>query len=725
MTAIRVDTAPGVVVDGYDDEDERPVTHDDEIQGLVTQLAQEAMNYNEEYLQPFREEANRYYQGKPFGNEEKGRSEFIVPEVRDKILQVMPAMMRVFAGGERVVRFAGHDEQDDACAMQKTDYVDYIFNVDNPGFLILYKWLKDGFKNRLGIVKSWYEDKETIETSEHTDLSEDQLLQLMTDEDVDTAKSKVTKHPPDEMGQQLFSATVVRHTQAGRVHIRNVPGSEFIYSPNADDLNEAVLVGQIQDLRRSQLVALGYSADELEEYDAFNTGVATTEEQERRIEGPYGDEDSGAEEQLDPLLAYGELYVQIPNEDGIAELTKVCTLGTQFEIVRQESVDFQPFSVFCPDPEPHEVQGLSYTDYTRDIQRAKSETARGMMDSLALSLDPDLEVDENNVDLRDVMSLERPRIIRSRKMGSVREIKYTFAGEALQFLAWLDQVSEARTGSPKASTELSANILQSTTKEGVAATVSGSRERQELIARIFAETALTDLFRKVLRLVIKHQNRKRVVRLRNEYVEVDPRDWDTTMDVRVEVGLGTGVFEDKMALLGQIAQKQEQIVQLLGPGNPLVSLVQYRNTLAKIVEMAGFRNANEFFLPITNEDEQQAVAAMADAKKGDEGQQSPEAMLAQVEMKKIEAETALRQQEMQLKIQQQLMQKQNDDAELELKRREIELRDDRERDKAAAEIALKREEMQLKYQTQVREAELQAEIERTRLSTMQEPEGNA
>lgn len=305
-------------------------------------------------------------------------------------------------------------------------------------------------------------------------------------------------------------------------------------------------------------------------------------------------------------------------------------------------------------------------------------------------------------------------------MGSVREIKYTFPAEGLQVLAMLDQLSESRTGSPKPNAELSANVLQSTTKEGVAATVTGSRERQELFARMFAETSLVTLFRKILRLVIQHQNRPRVVRLRNAYVEVDPRDWDSTLDMKVDVGLGTGVFEDKMALLLQIAAKQEQIFQLLGPGNPLVSLVQYRNTLAKVVEMTGFRDASEFFLPITQEQEQQALQAMAEAKKG-EASPSPEAMLAQVQMKQIEAEIVLRQQEMQLKVAEMQQKREKDAAELQLKRRQIDLDDDRERDKSAAELQLKKVELELKHQREIVDAQLKAETERTRSTTLAEP----
>ena len=115
-------------------------------------------------------------------------------------------------------------------------------------------------------------------------------------------------------------------------------------------------------------------------------------------------------------------------------------------------------------------------------------------------------------------------------------------------MRYLDEVKESRTGMSKASQGLDANALQSTTASAVAATVRGAQAKLEAYARSFAETGVKDLFRGILKLVADFQQQERIVRLRNTYVPVDPREFDSEFDVIVNVGLGTADDEQKIAL---------------------------------------------------------------------------------------------------------------------------------------------------------------------------------
>jgi hypothetical protein len=289
---------------------------------------------------------------------------------------------------------------------------------------------------------------------------------------------------------------------------------------------------------------------------------------------------------------------------------------------------------------------------------------------------------EGQVNLDDVLNNENGAIIRMRAPGMVQPFTTPFVGgQAFPMMEYMDQVKEARTGMSKASMGLNADALQSTTKLAVQATVQAAQQHIELIARVFSEIGMKRLFKGLLRLITQHQDKPRVIRLRNQWVQVDPRGWDASMDVSVNVGLGTGGIDEKIQFLQAIAGKQEQLLQTLGTNNPIVTVGQYANTLAKLVEMAGYKDSTQFFnqLPMDFSPPPQ------------QPQPDPTQALAQVQIQSIQADI------------------QKKAAELALEREKMIRADDRERDRIAQDGILKRQEMELKYQVDL--AATQAEID--------------
>jgi hypothetical protein len=172
-------------------------------------------------------------------------------------------------------------------------------------------------------------------------------------------------------------------------------------------------------------------------------------------------------------------------------------------------------------------------------------------------------------------------------------------------LDYMDQVLQKRSGVTSMSQGIDPNILQNTTATAIAAMQQAGSGRIEMIARIFADTGVKDLFAGIFHLILKYQDKPRVIRLRGKYVSIDPREWKNNYDVTVNVGLGTGSQDQKMAMAAMVMQKQEQILQTQGFANPLVSVGQYRNTLGKFIEAAGYKDSMEFFKEIPPELDQQ------------------------------------------------------------------------------------------------------------------------
>jgi hypothetical protein len=226
---------------------------------------------------------------------------------------------------------------------------------------------------------------------------------------------------------------------------------------------------------------------------------------------------------------------------------------------------------------------------------------------------------------------------------------------------------------------LNADALQSSTKAAVAATISASQSRLELTARIMAE-GMKKLFKGILYLLTTHQDKPRTVRLRNQWVAIDPRGWDASMDVAVNVGLGNGDVNERLQAMMMVLQKQEQIMGQLGLSNPLVTPQMYSRTLQKVVELSGFKDASQYF---------QMVPADFQVPQA-EPKPTPEEVLAGVQAESIQADI------------------QKKAAELELKRDQMMRDDDYRRDQMAQDFLLKKYELELKYGTQISNAELMA-----------------
>ncbi len=218
---------------------------------------------------------------------------------------------------------------------------------------------------------------------------------------------------------------------------------------------------------------------------------------------------------------------------------------------------------------------------------------------------------------------------------------------------------------------------------------SRSRQRIEMIGRVFCETGLRKLYKKLLRLVTKHQQPGKIVKLRNKYVQIDPRQWDAAMDVRVNMPIGAGTTQERLELVGGIATKQQE---LLTAGSPLVSNVEVRNSLEDMTLLAGKKNTSRYFKPWGEQEEMARQQQMA--------QQPPpmDPNMALVEVEKMKAMADM-------EIQQQ---------KLALAQWEARQADDREREKISRDFQIKQEEITAKYGVQIEEARLNAEVERDR-----------
>jgi hypothetical protein len=609
-----------------------------EFQNRVGIAVQAAETYIDTLITPARVQAAEYYRAAPFGDEEAGRSQVVLSEVRDTIQSIMPSLMRIFTSGQRIVEYMPRTAEDVRVADQASDAINFVFNDMNPGFQILHSAFKDALLKKVGVVTWWAESEDRVIEKHFSGLLQEEIL-LFQQQNPAAEFVYVDPEPMIAGYAQTYKICVRIVDQQRKYRVRALPPECFICDRRARDTDKFFdLVGYRDLVTVSELIEMGYNEEDILEHGSpgeDNLWIAQMEDFERN-RGTYFPTDND-----DPTLRrvkFMKIFMRIDKDgDGVAELRCIHAIGRDCFVLKDEIVDHAPFAVFCPDPEPHALFGHSVADVTMDLQRIKSHVLRATLDSLAQSIFPRTAVVEGQANIDDVLNKEVGAIIRMRQMGAVQDLSTPFVGQsAMPILGYLDEIKAQRTGVTPASQGLDAELLQSTTRAAVTAQISAAQERTELIARTFAENGMRQLFTGLLKLITQHQDKPLLIRLRGEWVPVDPTTWDADMDCTVSVALGRGDDAQQMAFLTTVAQKQEQIIQLMGMDNPLVKLSQYQNTLSQIVRHAGYKNPDSFFSPISPEQEQQLAQAQAAAAAQ---KKDPNQLLAEVEMAKAQAET--------------------------------------------------------------------------------------
>ena len=629
--------------------------------------------YNSEYGED-RITAMNYYMGEEFGNEQEGRSKVVTTEVADTIEFIMPSLMRTFTQTDEFVRFMPRQPEDVEGAKQATSYANYVLNCQNNGFVVLHNFFKDALLQKIGVVKVYYDETEEAQEEEYTGLSDDELTLLLQDPNVEIVSQNTEEYGEesvDEMGMPVsdysvsHDVVVKRMSYGGMIKIDNIPPEEFLVSKRASSIEDADFVAHRTTMKVSDLIQMGYDRETVEKY-AGHTELDSNSETTNRFEDIENSDTTDSRDMSMRDVLVVESYIKSDYDgDGIAELRRVVTLGSAYEVVENETFDHVPFACLSPILMPHRLVGRSIAELIMDLQLIKSTVMRQLLDNIYLTNNARIAAVEGQVNLDDLLNSKAGGIIRMRQPNSVQVLQPPLVGQnAFSLLQYLDEIKEQRTGLSKASMGLDADALQSTTATAVAAQMSAAQGKIEMIARVFAETGVKQMFRLVLTLCLHHGKKEQMIRLNNKFVPIDPSNWKHEYDLTVNVGLGSGQTNEKMAFLAQMAQKQEQILLQMGAENPLVDMQQYRNTLAELASMAGFKDATRFF-------------------------KNPEDTPPKPQQPPPPSEA-----EMKMQFEQQKFQ-----AELELQKA-----------KQAAELELKREELQMKMQIRQEELRYEAQL---------------
>ena len=667
----------------------------DKLKAIIASEIDNSIGFLETETTQQRTDAINAYLRHEYGNEVEGKSSIVTGEVAEAVDGSLPPLVRIFSASDEVVRFDPRGPQDEAGAKQATEYVNWVFMRDNDGIIILHDWFKDALLQKVGVVKAYWEDKEDVTKEKYRDLSDDELAMLLSDETMEVVEKDVVenemKDPAgnpvlDQMGQPVMytsnSVTVQKKKKSGKVVVENIPPEEFLISKKAKRSPEdSPFVAHRRLMTRSDLIAMGFDKDIVDGLQTSDSLTFSSEYLARHDNGENPNDAQSLDDSMQTIEVF-ECYVRADIDgDGIAELRQVFYASN--EILSDEETDYVPFHSICPIPTPHKFFGESMADRTMDIQLIKTTITRQILDNLYLTNNARVTALDGQVNMDDLLTSTAGGVIRVKSPGAVNQlVVQSMAAQAFPMLSYLDSIQQKRTGVTEASQGLDPSILQNVTAAAVASMQQSAAGKIEMIARIFAETGVKSLFKGILHLLCKYQDKARIVRMRGQYVQFDPREWSNQYDVDINVGLGAGNRQEQMAMLNMVLAKQEQVLGQMGPANPLVSMGQYRNTLGRMVEAAGFKDSAEFYKSITPEQDQ----AMSQPQPQQQPQVPPE---VQAYMAKTQADIQAQQMKAQADIE---LAQQKAIAELQLMREKNAAQIQLEREKASANLQLKEEE---------------------------------
>lgn len=546
-------------------------------------------------LQSQRALSIEYYLGNNVEPSPAGRSQIVDRSVFEAVQWILPSLSRIFTAGDNVVEFEPLGPDDEQSAQQESDFLNYLVTQKNPWFKIITTWFQDALTTKNAYCYAFIDEKVKTERERYEDQSELQITHLLEGEGVEvvafSAKPDEDQEPQPVMAQDEFGQPII-HPETGQpmpvvdengvivtqpvmvhdIEIRRVtPEKKLCFKVLPPERCKVAEVTPDHTLEEcpyfeywdrqtiSDLRAAGFDVDD----HIASDDEAETEEDDARdtYHETYA---SDSETPLDPAMRRVKVRtVWIRHDydgDGISELQRVIVVGREILDRREESRI--PVASIVPFLLTHRHIGLSLVDVVGDIQRIMTAILRQGLDNLYISQNPRPFVNEDKVNLDDVLISRPGQPVRSmpgqhpvlgQDFGYL-EVPQIFP-HAMAGLEYMDTVKEKRTGINKSFSGADPQSLQNHAQGTVSQLSTMAGQRVEQIARIFSE-GVEHLFSIAHELLLKHGHKREVMRLRGQWVDIDPSTWKTGRDLRISVTYGAGNKDAMAARLSNLIDRQ-------------------------------------------------------------------------------------------------------------------------------------------------------------------------
>lgn len=534
------------------------------------------------------------YHGRPLGNEVEGRSQVVSRDLAEAIDSIMPDVMRVFVSSGNIAEFVPVGPEDEEGAQQESDYTNQVIMQDNNGWMVLYDACKDALLLKNGYVKhAWVKD-ESVKDEDYEGVSLEDLTKIITDLQAAGAEIKVKAQ---EEINGLFNVKLQITNHTGKCIIEAVPAEEVRVSRRCrGSLQESPFVEHVTRKTRSQLIEMGMPKDFVNKIPPDNSG---NPDQVSNARDSFSEETEGGQAYADRSMdevEFSEAYLKVDFDgDGIAELRKVVTCGNLIPPGAEwnEAIPSVPITSFVVKRMPHRHVGESIDDDLADIMEIKTALQRQLLDNVFRTNNNEIVINER-ANVADFLVSLPGGIKRVEGTDPVQGamqplITAPIINSILPVIGYYDETKEGRTGVSRATTGLDPDTLRESTKGAYLANLNRASQKIEMLTRMLAETGVKELVQQVHGLLLRYQDKARVVKLRGNYVSVNPREWKERNDIIVKVGIGTGNEQEKREKLMIAVSVQEKMAtaNLVGPQHAY-------NMFTDVMKNLGFELASKY-----------------------------------------------------------------------------------------------------------------------------------
>lgn len=573
-------------------------TLDDIDKSLVTALRRDisdAENYQDTVILPtVKERYEIYYADKDYYARKLPRlskvSSLVSTDVTDTIEWALPSLIKVFTGGDEVVTVQGSSEEDDRNAEIMQQLLVYQLQRQNRFFPILYNWMKDALITGMGIIKCYWDRKEDYQLLEQS--MNMRAFQELTQQNVEIQSVE----GPDMFGivrVQYLSPYYVKNAPV----IENILVSELLYSSDAKSLDEANFVAHkkkvtMSYLREREQQGIYANVDQITPKP--KTGIMNDDQVEQVIGDNYQGTSQEADDARAEVTLY-ECYTKLDwNNDGVLEDMIITIVDDVVLRVEPNYMGRHPFFAISPTKDPHRIWvKRSYAELIGELQDLKVALTRQIVQNIALTNDPKMILAEDAINIDDYV--KGRAVIRKKANHPMQDVAMSMPVNQLspytyQFLEYIESQKENRTGITRYNQGLDANTLNKTAT-GISQIMGASTQRLELIARMFAETGVYELFRFMIGLNQKFIDQNTVIRLTNKELAISPDDLQGNFDLIVNAGISIASKESTQLMLQSMLTA---LMQVRGAGIPIVTPDNVYNLFKKWIEAAGFKNYADY-----------------------------------------------------------------------------------------------------------------------------------
>lgn len=531
----------------------------------------------------------QFYKAEAIGelspSQQPDRSSIVSSDVGDTVEWMLPSLLSVFASSKDSLECEARAFEYREQAKTVAEYLKLVFWKRNQGFGVLYQWFKDALIQKVGIVKTYWEDEDCDEEETYRGLVPEQVDQLMKSGEI---VSQSAYQVPTDLGDAtIYDVVVKKKIKRGGVKICAVPPEEFRIHREARYGEEPLFLAHVYEKPAHELTALGYDLEGLSPGGSEFNNRERLERNDARQSWMSDSNSSG------PLAVYecAECYIRLDYDgDGVAEWRRILRIGDK--IFENEKVGEHPFAFFCPNPMPHTFFGNCPADFAIQPQKLSTALLRSLLDNVYLSVNQRVGVIDGEVNIDDLLNSRPQGIVRMKSAGAMVPIQQQgLDPSAWNMVEWAQQWREQRTGYTRQSNGLDPSALAGSNvgSYGVMAMADRADQRIELIARVAADS-VRSLFEKILRCMGRYQSVADQVELFGQWVSIDPREWKDGFHLSINVGLGHGNKTRKAQTLQQILGMQQQFIQG-GLITPEAAVLAARD----FVTAAGLVDAKQYF----------------------------------------------------------------------------------------------------------------------------------